>query len=72
MTKTHGRQSALPLYQKLLLLNFNNIAKMQLAKTMHLVHKNKISNLHFHLSRVENFHKCHTRNAKDKLRANFS
>ena len=61
MTNPPWHQSASPPYQKLQLLKFNHIVKLQLAKIMHSVHINKISNLYFGFSRVENFHFCETR-----------
>ena len=53
MTNTRWRHSASPLYQKLQLLKFNDIVRLQLAKIMHSVHNNKISNLSFGFSRVK-------------------
>ena len=44
-----------PLYQTLQLLKFDDIVKLQLAKIMHSVHNNNISNLYFGFSKVENF-----------------
>ena len=59
MTNTRWHHSASPLYQKLQLLKFNDIVKLQLAKIMHSVHNNNISNLHFGFSKVEKFnHYC--------------
>ena len=59
MTNTRWHHSASPLYQTLQLLKFNDIVKLQLAKIMHSVHNNNISNLHFGFSKVEKlYHYC--------------
>ena len=63
MTKTSWHHFASPLYQKSQLLKFNDIVKLQLAKIMHSVHNNKISNLYFGFSKVEKFHHYCTRNS---------
>ena len=63
MTNIRWLHSASPLHQKLQLLKFNDIVKLQLAKIMHSVHNNKISNLCFGFSKVEKFHHCCTRNS---------
>ena len=42
-------------------LKFSDIVKLQLAKIMHSVHNNNISNLYFGLSKVEKFHHYWTR-----------
>ena len=61
MTNTRWHHSASPLYQKLQLLKFNDIVKLQLVKIMHSVHNNNISNLYFGFSNVEKFHHYCTR-----------
>ena len=61
MTNTRWHHSASPLYQTQQLLKFNDIVKMQLAKIMHSVHNNNISNLYFGFSKVEKFHHYCTR-----------
>ena len=43
MNSTSWNQSASPLYQKLQILKFNNILKLQLANIMHSVHNDKIN-----------------------------
>ena len=63
MTNIRWHHSASPLYQKLQLLKFNDIVKLQLAKIMRFVHNNKISNLYFGFSKVEKFHHYCTRNS---------
>ena len=63
MTNTGWRQSASPLYQKLQLLRFNHIVKLQLAEMMHSVCNNKISNCILGFSKVENFMYFHIRNS---------
>ena len=63
MTNTRWHHSASPLYQKSQLLKFNDIVKLQLAKIMHSVHNNKISNLYFGFSKDEKFHHYCTRNS---------
>ena len=50
-----------PLYQTLQFLKFNDIVKLQLAKIMHSVHNNNISNLYFGFSKIEKFHHYCTR-----------
>ena len=57
MTNTRWHHSASPLYQTLQFLKFNDIVKLQLAKIMHSVHNNNISNLYFGFSKVEKFHR---------------
>ena len=61
MTNTRWHHSASPLYQTLQLLKFNDIVKLQLAKIMHCVHNNNISNLYFGFSKVEKYHHYCTR-----------
>ena len=56
MTNTCWHHSASPLYQKLQLLKLNDIVKLQLAKIMHSVYNNNISNLYFGVSKIEKFH----------------
>ena len=56
-----------PLYQKLQLLKFNDIVKLQLAKIMHFVHNNNISNLYFGFSKVEKFYHYCTRTTKSNF-----
>ena len=56
MTNTLLASFCFPLYQKLQLLKFNDIVKLQLAKIMHFVHNNNISNLYFGFSKVGKFH----------------
>ena len=51
------------LYEKLQLLKFNDIVKLQLAKTVHSIHNEKIANLYFGFSKVEKFHHYCTRNS---------
>ena len=65
MTNTRCLHSASLLHQKLQLLKFNDIVKLQLqlAKILHSVHNNKISNLCFGFSKVEKFHHYCTRNS---------
>ena len=55
MTNTRWRQAAAsPLHQKVQLLKFYDIAKLQLHKIMHFFHNNKISNLYLGFPRVKN------------------
>ena len=61
MTNSRWHHSASPLYQKLQLLKFNDIVKLQLANIMHSVHNNNISNYYFGFSEVEKFHHYCTR-----------
>ena len=68
MTNTRWHHSASPLYQTLLFLKFNDIVKLQLAKIMHSVHNNNISNLYFGFSKVEKFHHYCT---KTSTKSNF-
>ena len=68
MTHTRCHHSASPLYQKLQLLKFNDIVKLQLAKIMHSVNNNNISNLYFGFSKVEKFRHYYTRNS---IKSNF-
>ena len=56
MTNTRWHHSASPLYETLQLLKFDDIVKLQLAKIMHSVHNNNISNLYFGLFKFEKFH----------------
>ena len=61
MINTRWHHSASPLYQTLQLLKFDDIVKLQLAKIMHSVHNNNISNLYFGFFKVEKFHHYCTR-----------
>ena len=65
MTNTYWRQSRIcfPSIPKIAVVKkFNNMVKLKLAKIIHSVLNNKISNLYFGFSRVENF-SFHTGNS---------